>query len=30
MYIILQKLINNYKLLKKFIINKNKLFTIKF
>ncbi len=30
MYIILWKLINNYKLLKKFIINKDKLFINKF
>jgi len=29
-YIILQELISNYKLLKKFIINKDKLFTSKF
>jgi len=30
MYIILQELISNYKLLKKFIINKDKLFINKF
>jgi len=30
MYIILQELINNYELLKEFIINKNKLFISKF
>ena len=30
MYIILQELISNYRLLKKFIINKDKLFTSKF
>jgi len=29
-YIILQELINNYKLLKKFIINRDKLYTSKF
>ncbi len=30
MYIILQELISNYKLLKKFIINRDKLFMSKF
>ncbi len=30
MYIILSALINNYRLLKKFIINRDKLFTNKF
>jgi hypothetical protein len=30
MYMILQELISNYRLLKKFIINRDKLFTSKF